>query len=122
MAREFAERELYPREDEFAEAEGEWPYDVWKQMAELGLIGIMVPEEYGGSGMGHLARLVTIEQVSRVSPAWGSHLRGFGLVPALILSHGTEEQKKGFLPRFCKGEIQGSLAITELCDGTHPSS
>ena len=118
MAREFAERELHPREDEFAEVEGEWPHDVWKQMAELGLIGLMIPEEYGGSGIGHLARILAIEQISQISPGWGSNLRGFGLVPILILGYGTEEQKKKFLPRLCQGEIQGCLAVTEPSGGS----
>jgi len=118
MVREFAETELRPREDEFAEPEGEWPYDVWKRMAELGLIGLIVPKEYGGNGMGHLARMVAIEEISRVSPAWGAHLRGFGLVPLLLVEHGTEEQKQKHLLRFCRGEIQGSLAGTEATGGS----
>lgn len=118
MVREFAENELRPREDEFAQAEGKWPYDVWKRIAELGLIGLIVPREYGGNNMGHLARMVAIEEVSRVYPGWGAHLRGFGLVPYLIVKHGTEEQKQKYLPRFCKGEIQGSLAGTEATGGS----
>ncbi len=122
MVREFAEKELRPREAEFAAAEGEWPYDVWKRIAALGLIGLAVPKEYGGSGMGHLARLLAIEQISRVSPAWGAHLRGFGLVPYLLIEHGTEEQKKRFIPRLCQGEIQGSLAGTEASGGSDPLS
>jgi len=116
--REFAENELRPREAEFSQPEGEWPYDVWNRIAELGLIGLAVPKEYGGSGMGHLARMVAIEEISRVYPSWGAHLRGFGLVPYLLLNHGTEEQKKKYIPRLVKGEIQGSLANTEATGGS----
>lgn len=116
--RKFAEGELRPREDEFAQAEGDWPYDVWKRMAGLGLIGLTILREYGGSGMGHLARMMVIEEISRVSPAWGAHLRGWELVPTLLLHHGSEEQKRGFLPRLCRGEIQGCLAGTEATGGS----
>ncbi len=122
MVREFAENELRPREDEFAQSEGEWPYDVWKRMAKLGLIGLTIPREYGGSGIGHLARMIAIEEISRVYPGWGAHLRGFGLVPHLLLNSGTEEQKREWLPRLCSGEIQGSLAGTEANGGSDMTS
>ncbi len=118
MVREFAENELRPREDEFAQVEGEWPYDVWKKIAKLGLIGLAVPKEYGGSGMGHFARMIAIEELSRVNPGWAGHLRGFGLIPHLLLYAGSEEQKKQWIPRFVKGEIQGSLANTEASGGS----
>lgn len=118
MVREFAEKELRPREEEFSQPEGEWPYDVWKRIAQLGLIGLAVPKEYGGSGIGHLARFIAIEEISRVNPGWGAHMRGFGLCPHALVNFGTEEQKKKWLPRFCKGEIQGSLSSTEASGGS----
>lgn len=118
MVREFAESELRPRENEFAQPEGEWPYDVWKRFAKLGLIGLTVPKEYGGSGIGHVARMIAIEEVSRVSPAWAAHLRGWELIPTILVNYGTEEQKKKWLPRFCRGEIQGSLSGTEASGGS----
>ena len=118
MVREFAENELRPRESEFSEPEGEWPYDVWKRIAELGLIGLIIPKEYGGSAMGYLARMITIEEISRVYPGWAAHLRGFGLIPCLLIEHGSEEQRQRYLSRICKGEIQGSLAGTEANGGS----
>lgn len=118
MVREFAERELLPRVEEFGEREGEFPFDVWKRIANLGLIGLHIPKEYGGNGMGHLARIIAIEEIAKVYPGWGGNLRGFGLVPYILCYHGTEEQKKKWLPGLCSGEIQGSLAGTEACGGS----
>jgi alkylation response protein AidB-like acyl-CoA dehydrogenase len=118
MVKDFAEKELRPRVEEFAQPEGEWPFDIWKKMANLGLIGLPFPKEYGGSGMGHLARIIAIEEIAKVYPGWGGNLRGFSLLPYVLVTHGTEEQKKTVLPRLLKGEIQASLAGTEASGGS----
>jgi alkylation response protein AidB-like acyl-CoA dehydrogenase len=118
MVRDFAEKEIRPRTAEFAQPEGEFPFDICKKMADLGLIGLPFPKEYGGSGMGHVAYLIAIEELAKVYPGWGSHLRGFGLVPAVLEMHGTEEQKKTLLPRMIKGEILSCISGTEASGGS----
>lgn len=122
MVREFAEQEIAPKIPEFEKKEGEFPFEVIRRMGELGLTGLLVPKDYGGNGMGYLAMMVAIEELARVFPAFGGHLRGCNLLPYLITNYGTEDQKKRFLPRLCRGEIMGSLATTEHTGGSDPLS
>jgi len=118
MVRDFAEKEIRPRTEEFAQPEGDFPFDICKKMADLGLLGLPFSKEYGGSGMGYLAYIIAVEEMSKVYPGWGSHIRGFGLVPASLERHGTEEQKKKFMPGMIKGEILSAMAGTEASGGS----
>jgi len=117
--REFAENEIAPRVDYFDEP-GEFPFETAKKMADLGLIGMTVPKEYGGSAMGHLARMIATEELARVYTAWGSHHRGFEIIPYLISTYGSDQQKEKYLRKLCKGELFSQLAITEQIGGSDP--
>jgi len=119
LCRTFAQREILPKLDEMFKAD-DFPYHVTKRMGELGLIGLTTSPEYGGTNMGHMARMVAIEELAYQYPSLGTHLRGYSLVPYLIENAGTREQKERFLPRLVSGEIMGSLATTEATGGSNP--
>ena len=91
-----------------------FPAHLWKEMGELGLLGITVPKEYGGSDMSYLAHTVAVEEVARasasVSLSYGAHSN---LCVNQIKLNGTEEQKLKYLPRLCSGKDVGALAMSE---------
>jgi butyryl-CoA dehydrogenase len=118
---QFAETELAPRAMELDE-KGEFPFDVVKKCAEMGLVGIMTPREYGGTGMGHLARMIAIEEISRVYPPLGFFFQTGHLGQWSVQEYGTDEQKKKYLPRLCQGEIVMCDAITEASGGSNPAA
>jgi len=115
--REFAETELAPKVLEL-DRERKFPWDVVKKAGEMGLIGVMTPKEYGGTDMGHLARMIVIEEVSRVYPPLGFFFQTAHLAQWSIQAHGTDEQKQKYLPKMCKGEIIVGDAITEPAGGS----
>jgi len=120
MVREFAEKDLAPKALEL-DNKGEFPADVIKKMCELGLGGTLGKKEYGGSAMGHLASILSVEEISRVYPPAGFCLEGIHSAIALIQNAGTEEQKKNLLPRLIKGEKIPCVGVTEATGGSDPS-
>ncbi|MGB9134951.1 MAG: acyl-CoA dehydrogenase family protein [Candidatus Bathyarchaeia archaeon] len=119
--RSFAQKELKPRASELDD-KGEFPRDVASRLAELGLVGIIIPEKYGGSSMGHLARLIAIEEVSRVYPSMGLYLQATPLGLWAILHFGNEEQKLQYIPPVARGEKIMCMAITEPAGGSDPKA
>ncbi|HSR11255.1 MAG TPA: glutaryl-CoA dehydrogenase Acd [Thermodesulfobacteriota bacterium] len=112
-AREFAEKEIAPFADKW-ENEHYFPREVIKKMADLGFYGTLVPEQYGGNGMGFLAGTIITEEIARASAALRVtfNMQTFG--PALsILRYGTEEQKKKFIPKLVSTEYISCFGITE---------
>ncbi|MGG5818011.1 isovaleryl-CoA dehydrogenase [Falsiroseomonas sp. HW251] len=92
----------------------EFPRHLWPEMGALGLHGITVPEEYGGSGMGYLAHTVAMEEVSRASASVGlSYGAHSNLCVNQIRLNGTEEQRRRYLPKLVSGEHLGALAMSE---------
>jgi len=118
---EFAEKELSPRALQLDEL-GEFPRDIIKKIADLGLIGIVIPIEYGGSPMGHMARMISIEEVSRAYASIGLFLQATPLGLWTILHFGTEEQKKMYIPPVVHGEKIMCMAVTEPTGGSDPVS
>jgi len=113
MVRDFAHTEIAP-EVERMETEDRFPKEVIQKMGELGLMGIPVPEEHGGSGMDFTSYITAIHELSKVSATIGVILSvhtSVGTNP--ILYFGNEEQKKHYLPKLASGEYLGAFALTE---------
>lgn len=109
----FAAREIAPLAAEI-DREDRFPRHLWPKMGELGLHGITVEEDYGGSGLGYLEHVVAMEEVSRASASVGlSYGAHSNLCINQIRRNGTEEQKRRYLPKLISGEHVGSLAMSE---------
>ena len=105
--------ELAPRAAEIDRC-NEFPMDMWKKFGDLGLLGISIPEEYGGTGMGYLAHTVAMEEVSRASASVGlSYGAHSNLCVNNLYLNGTEVQRKKYLPKLSSGEFVGALAMSE---------
>ncbi|KMY55697.1 acyl-CoA dehydrogenase [Bacillus sp. FJAT-27231] len=112
MVRDFAEGEIAPFVERMEK--GEFPRELIKKMAELGLMGITIPEEYGGSGMDFISYIIAINELSKVSATVGVILSvhtSVGTNP--ILYFGTEEQKQKYVPKLASGEYLGAFCLTE---------
>jgi isovaleryl-CoA dehydrogenase len=111
--RQFAADEIAPRAGDIDRA-NEFPADLWRKMGDLGLLGITVDEEYGGTAMGYLAHVVAMEEVSRASASVGlSYGAHSNLCVNQIRRNGSEAQKRKYLPRLVSGEHVGALAMSE---------
>ncbi len=111
--RRWAQDKLAPRAAEIDET-NEFPDDLWKEMGDLGVLGMTADPEYGGTGMGYLAHVVAVEEISRASASVGlSYGAHSNLCVNQINRHGTPEQKAKYLPKLCSGEHVGSLAMSE---------
>ena len=105
--------ELAPRAAAI-DQQNEFPMDMWKKLGDLGLLGISIPEEYGGTGLGYLAHTVALEEVSRASAsvglAYGAHSN---LCVNNLYLNGSEAQRNKYLPKLSSGEFVGALAMSE---------
>src|SRR5512143_3104652 len=112
LAREFAEKEIAPTAAQ-DDKEHNIRLDLMKKMGELGFYGAVIPEAYGGSGLGFLAMVLITEEIARVHSAMRVAIN-MQMGPALtVLQFGTEEQKKKFIPGLVSGDTIGCFAITE---------
>ncbi len=113
QVRKFAENELAPQAPEIDKT-GTYPRDTVKELAEQGMLGVLVPEEYGGAEMDFTSLTILVEEVSRACASHGVILAVHNsLVTYPLLLYGTEEQKKKYLPQLCSGERIGAFALTE---------
>jgi alkylation response protein AidB-like acyl-CoA dehydrogenase len=119
-AREIAETKIAPKIAEMEET-GEVSEDVVIALAEGEMMAITIPEEYGGLGLGYTARMIAVEEISRVSVAAGMMLQVFALGIEPIVKFGTEELKKKYLPALAKGERLSTTAVTEATGGSDPT-
>ncbi|HLT98294.1 MAG TPA: isovaleryl-CoA dehydrogenase [Burkholderiaceae bacterium] len=116
--RDFAQTEIAPRAGEI-DATDQFPMDLWRKFGELGVLGITVGEEYGGTNMGYLAHMVAMEEISRASASVGlSYGAHSNLCVNQINRNGTEEQKRRYLPKLISGEHIGALAMSESGAGS----
>ena len=116
-AREFAEKEVEPRVEEI-ERTRKISKDLIKKLFDLGFGGLIISEEYGGSGAGHLARAIVLEEIAYSCPALAFTLQIVHLGQAPLVFYGSEEQKKKWLPDLAKGKLIASCAVTEPTGGS----
>ena len=117
--RRFCEKELSREVIRKSDEEEELPLALWSKMADLGWLGIALPEEFGGTGGTIVEQLIIMEELSRHSPALGicfMTTNSFGA--RTILNNGSEEQKQAFLPKVSRGKVKFCLALTEPGGGT----
>jgi len=113
MLRDFADQEIAPRAKHFDEA-NEFPWENIKKMRELGLFGMIFPEEYGGQGLDTLSYAIAVEQISRACASTGITLAAHvSLGTSPIYNFGTEAQKRKYLPALCSGEKLAAFGLTE---------
>jgi isovaleryl-CoA dehydrogenase len=110
---DFAQAEIAPLAAEIDRSD-QFPMHLWRKMGDLGVLGITVPESFGGAGMGYLAHMVAMEEISRASASVGlSYGAHSNLCVNQINRNGTEVQKAKYLPRLISGEHVGALAMSE---------
>ena len=118
MVRDFAEKEIKPHYKKWDEEE-HFPVDVMKKMGELGLLGIFIPEEYGGSGFGYFEYATALMELGKVCGGIGLSVAAHNsLCTGHIYYHGSEEQKKKYLPKLATGEWIGAWGLTEANTGS----
>jgi short/branched chain acyl-CoA dehydrogenase len=113
LARDFANREVKPVAEEL-DREHRFPYEIVRQLGELGLMGVPYPEEYGGGGAGNLAYAIAVEELARIDSSVAitvAQHTSLGSYP--IYAFGNEEQKQEWLPRLTSGEVLAAFGLTE---------
>ncbi len=117
-ARDFAETHIRPHVMEWDEAQ-HFPVDMMKEMGKYGFLGVLVPEKYGGSGLGYQEYITIIEEITKVDPSIGLSVAAHNsLCTGHILEFGNEEQKKKYLPKLASGEWIGAWGLTEPNTGS----
>jgi alkylation response protein AidB-like acyl-CoA dehydrogenase len=118
MVRDFGAKEIKPKMMEWDESQ-EFPIQVFKKMGALGLMGVIIPEEYGGAGFGYLEYITAISEIAKIDGSIGLSVAAHNsLCSNHILQFGTEEQKLNYLPKLASGEWIGAWGLTEPNTGS----
>ena len=118
--REFAQGAVAPKVAQMEETD-EVPWDLYREMGKQQYMGILIPKEFGGTAFGHLARILMLEEVGRVSAAAAMALQIFHMGSAPIIEFGNAAQKKKYLPALAQGERLATIAVTEATGGSDPT-
>ena len=118
MARNFAEKEIRPTIMKYDESQ-EFPMEIMKKLGDLGFLGVIFPEEYGGAGFGYLEYITVIEEISKVDPSIGLSIAAHNsLCSNHIFMFGNETQKRKYIPDLATGKKIGAWALTEPTSGS----
>src|SRR5918999_1594103 len=122
LARELAEAEIVPNAPAW-DRDHRFPAELFPKLAQLGLMGVCVPEEYGGAGADFLSYILVLEELSRADAGVGVTVAVHTSATTLpILSFGTSEQRSRFVPPLARGEVLGAFALTEADSGSDAGS
>ena len=120
---EFVDREIVPKKQRFEQKDYKLTEEMMSKIGELGFLGVSVPEQYGGLGMGFVSTMLVCDYISgasgSISTAFGAHT-GIGILP--IVLYGTEDQKQKYLPNLASGKWIGSYCLTEPGSGSDANS
>ncbi len=120
-ARAFARRAIDPIVEEIDEAQ-HFPLEVFRQAGELGFLGVLIPEEYGGAGLGYVEYVLVVDEISQVDPAIGLSVAAHNsLATNHIYKHGSEAQRRRWLPDLASGRKVGGWSLTEPGAGSDPA-
>jgi alkylation response protein AidB-like acyl-CoA dehydrogenase len=112
LVREFVDEQVIPVATELEHAD-EYPTDIVEGMKQMGIFGLMIPEEYGGLGESLLTYALTVEEIARGWMSVSGIINTHFIVAYMLLQHGTEEQKQRYLPRMATGEVRGAFSMSE---------
>jgi alkylation response protein AidB-like acyl-CoA dehydrogenase len=121
LVREFVDEQILPVATALEHAD-EYPTKIVEQMQEMGIFGLMIPEEYGGLGESLLTYALTVEELSRGWMSVSGIINTHFIVAYLLLQHGTDEQKQRYLPRMATGEVRGAFSMSEPGCGSDVSA
>src|SRR5215217_6193602 len=119
--RQFVDKEIIPVATEL-EHKDEYPTDIVEGLKELGIFGIMIPEEFGGLGESLLTYALVVEEIARGWMSVSGVINTHFILAYMIMHHGTEEQKQNYLPRMATGELRGGFSMSEPGCGSDVSA
>ncbi len=112
LVKEFVEEQVLPVATQL-EHDDEYPTKIVEGMKEMGIFGLMIPEEYGGLGESLLTYALCVEEIARGWMSVSGIINTHFILAHLLIQHGTEEQKRAYLPRMATGELRGSFSMSE---------